>query len=176
MLFIFDLDGTLVESFGTQPLPGVSAHLERINNSGHNMAVATNQAGLTWRIWTRAPKFPDVQSMVQRLTQITQNLPMLQHVPWFMSLFDDRVSLSPEQYHHLVLNLETACPTLILQVRAIPEWRKPLPGMLLAAGQYFNLNLDALVFVGDHQTDAEAAEAAGIQFIWAEKFFSTSLA
>ena len=176
MLYIFDLDGTLVEKFGTQPLPNVRAHLERLETSGHKLAVASNQAGLAWRIMTKATKFPDVQSMARRFEQIARDLPPLKHVPWFVSVFDSRVKLHPRQYANLTMDLVKSCHTLTLRVVSDPQWRKPMPGMLLAAGRYYNLDPDAINFVGDYKTDAKAAAVAGIGFIWAEEFFTANLA
>ncbi len=173
MLYIFDLDGTLVKTYGTQPLPNVFIHLKWLESSGHKMAEATNQAGLAWRIWTNDPKFPTAQSLAHRFEQITLNLPTLQSVQWFVSLFDSRIALSPIQYQCLVLDLVNAKPALAIQASVVPEWRKPQPGMLLAAGEYYDLDPDEIIFVGDYDTDAEAAASAGIQFFWAEDFFSS---
>lgn len=172
MLYIFDLDGTLVKTYGREPLPNVHAQLEQIARDGHSIAVATNQAGLAWRIWTHDTKFPDVPSMANRFENIALDLPTLQHAPWFVSLFDSRIALTPLQYQNLSFELENACRTLKVQARAIPEWRKPQPGMLVAAGQYFNHRPDEAVFIGDHKTDAEAAASANMQFQWAADFFN----
>ena len=170
MLYIFDLDGTLVEKFGTQPLPNVRAHLEKLVINGHKLAIASNQAGLAWRIMTKATKFPDVESMARRFEQIAHDLPPLKHVPWFVSVFDSRVKINTRQYANLTNGLSGACPTLNLRVASDPQWRKPEPGMLLSAGQYYTLDPDEIIFIGDYKTDAEAAVAAGVAFYWAEEF------
>lgn len=176
MLYIFDLDGTLVEKYGTQPLQNVHAYLERLEAKGHKLAIATNQAGLAWRRLTKATKFPDVQSMARRFDQIAQDLTPLAQVPWFVSVFDNRVKLHANQYENLCLDLASACPQLSLIVKADPQWRKPQPGMLLSAGQYYNLDPGEMMFVGDYKTDEEAAATAGIRFAWADAFFDSSLA
>jgi HAD superfamily hydrolase (TIGR01662 family) len=173
MLYIFDLDGTLVEKFGTQPLPNVRNRLEQLASSGCKFAVASNQAGLAWRIMTNNSKFPDVQSMGNRFTQITKALSRTAHVPWFISVFDSRVNLSTHQYDKLIADLVNACPKMTLRVEADPEWRKPMPGMLIAAGEYYSFEPDDIKFVGDYKTDAEAASTAGIGFVWAADFFGS---
>jgi histidinol-phosphate phosphatase family protein len=45
------------------------------------------------------------------------------------------------------------------------ECRKPKPGMLLRAAREHDLDLSRSFFVGDAQTDMEAAEAAGVKGI-----------
>lgn len=41
-------------------------------------------------------------------------------------------------------------------------YRKPEPGMILQAAQEYDLDLSRSVFVGDTETDAQAARAAGV--------------
>lgn len=40
--------------------------------------------------------------------------------------------------------------------------RKPKPGMILTAKAEFNVNLSKSIFIGDKQTDMDAAKAAGV--------------
>ena len=42
------------------------------------------------------------------------------------------------------------------------DCRKPLPGLLLAAARDLALDLTRSLFMGDQQSDRQAAEAAGI--------------
>jgi len=42
------------------------------------------------------------------------------------------------------------------------NWRKPKPGMILAAAADFKLNLKSSVLVGDRPRDIEAGQAAGV--------------
>jgi D-glycero-D-manno-heptose 1,7-bisphosphate phosphatase len=41
------------------------------------------------------------------------------------------------------------------------ECRKPKPGMLFQAQRDFNLDLSRILFIGDDERDAQAADAAG---------------
>ncbi|NND54328.1 MAG: HAD-IIIA family hydrolase, partial [Gammaproteobacteria bacterium] len=42
------------------------------------------------------------------------------------------------------------------------DCRKPKPGLLLQAAEYFACGLQNMVFVGDKKSDVEAANAAGV--------------
>ncbi|MFZ5659339.1 MAG: HAD-IIIA family hydrolase [Pseudomonadota bacterium] len=53
--------------------------------------------------------------------------------------------------------------------------RKPAPGMLLEIMAHFGVAPAETLFVGDAQTDAEAARAAGMGFVWAWDFFGWGL-
>jgi histidinol phosphatase-like enzyme len=51
------------------------------------------------------------------------------------------------------------------------DCRKPAPGMLLRIMEHYGLDRDVTVFVGNDQVDREAAERAGIAFIWSVDLF-----
>lgn len=53
--------------------------------------------------------------------------------------------------------------------------RKPQPGMLLEIMQACELAPAQTLFVGDAETDREAARRAGISFVWAWDFFGWNL-
>jgi histidinol phosphatase-like enzyme len=172
MLYIFDLDGTLVEKYGVRILPGVENCLQKLAHQGNALAIATNQAGLSWRLLTNSPRFPSILSMAHRIFEITEKLIPLKFAPWFISVFDKRVKLGTTKYESLAMDLVNACPTHRLFVKPDPKWRKPQAGMLLSAVDYYRIDPDQALFVGDYKTDAEAAIAAGIKFSWAVDFFS----
>lgn len=54
--------------------------------------------------------------------------------------------------------------------------RKPKPGLLLAILDNFGIGADDALFVGDLDSDAEAARRAGIQFVPAQEFFTPAKA
>jgi phosphoglycolate phosphatase-like HAD superfamily hydrolase len=170
MLYIFDLDGTLVETYGTRPLAGIPVQLERLRTEGHVLAVATNQAGPAWGLATGASKYPTPEALGERFLEIAGILPWLASAPWFVAVGDSRLSLDAAAYAQLIRAFEAAGEPLDLHISAEPEWRKPGPQMLLAASAYCGFEPDQVVFVGDNDTDAAAAAAADVAFIPIEQF------
>lgn len=45
------------------------------------------------------------------------------------------------------------------------QWRKPLPGMLISALWNFEIAPQDVIYIGDMETDREAAVAAGVRFV-----------
>lgn len=170
-LYIFDLDGTLVEKWGVALLPGVPEKLIALVRANRTLAVATNQAGIAWGAMTQAEKYPTPATLGPRFDEIALRLPSLERAPWFVSIYDKRVRLSEKRYGILVKALKHASQTLDLRVSAEPSWRKPLPGMLLAAAACYGTTPDSAVFIGDMDSDREAAEAAGMDYANVADFF-----
>jgi HAD superfamily hydrolase (TIGR01549 family) len=174
MLYIFDLDRTLVEMYGVQPLPGVVQRLTDLVSQGQSLAVATNQAGLAWRVATDDPKYPSPARLGRRLSDVAQALPMLASVPWYVAIGDVRLSLQADQYRALIADLRDSASTLDIHVSADRTWRKPEPGMLAAACARYGIvpGHEQVVFVGDADTDADAAAAIDVDFVYADVFFA----
>ena len=95
-------------------------------------------------------------------------------MPWFVSVGDSRLSLDAHAYASLIGDLRAASEPLILYASADPDWRKPASGMLLAACDWYAVAPSEATYVGDMDTDAAAAAAAGTAFVFAEVFFGTS--
>ncbi|MGC9467356.1 MAG: HAD-IIIA family hydrolase [Anaerolineae bacterium] len=171
LLYIFDVDGTLVENFGIRPLPDVQEVLTRLKDEGHHLAVATNQSGPAWGLETGDSKYPEAAALGRRFWEIARLLPLLQEVPWFVAVGDPRLSLDVEPYDQIVQDLAEGAGPLEIYVSADWDWRKPGPGMLLAACRYYRVPPAQAIFVGDFETDAEAADAAGMGFAFADDFF-----
>ncbi len=76
---------------------------------------------------------------------------------WMLERF--ATELAPiARVYHCPYHPEAELP----QFRAVHPWRKPAPGMLLAAQEDLNLDLSASILLGDRWSDIEAGMAAGV--------------
>lgn len=167
MLTIFDLDGTLAEKWGTALLPGVR---QRISELDGHVAVATNQAGVAWHAVEGDP-YPRPAEIGQRLVGIAEKLAALEDALWLVAIGAEHVSLPPEQWRALAAGVTQAAAPLRVRTSSDLSWRKPRPGMVLEACEFFGVGTREAVFVGDRESDARAAEAAGVDFIRADRYF-----
>lgn len=149
-LYIFDKDKTLVGPLEGPPansieeqqlLPGVAEKCAALRAQGHILAVASNQGGVAWGFLTEDEAYDLVEHAADLIG--AKAIAMCPHHP------KGRI----EQY-------AIECPR-----------RKPEPGMLLDLMQRFNFHANQTVYVGDMDTDRQAAEAAGIRFVEASEFF-----
>jgi beta-phosphoglucomutase-like phosphatase (HAD superfamily) len=165
---LFDMDGTLVESFKTEPLPGVVDVLEKLQARRVPLGVATNQAGPLWRRVTGKGKFPTVVQVVGNIAHIAYNL-HLENSLWIISLWDERIVKlveDEEQFNDIMLSLQSdfldmlvpIIPNIIVSIDA--AYRKPQPGMLLKASELWSIKPNELIYVGDMESDREAAKNA----------------
>lgn len=173
MLHIFDLDGTLVETYGDSVLPGVAAKLMALAARGDSFAVATNQAGPAWRLATSEAKYPDPAALGARLARIAQKLSPLVSVAWYVAIGDERLELSSRDYQTIACAMRKAAQALDLHIAADFAWRKPEPGMLRAACAHYGIPERQVLFVGDSNADAGAAENADVRFVLAGRFFGS---
>ncbi len=154
--FIVDRDGTLIDFFRDAELgvvtpafhpsqirflPDALTALRLIRDSGLAFAIATNQP--------QAAKGQLPRAAIERT-----NAALL------VRLADEGVpALAIETCLHHPDGGEGGDPELIGPC----DCRKPKPGLLLALGDRFDLDLSGSVFVGDTPTDVRAAHAAGMR-------------
>lgn len=171
---LFDLDGTLVESFTTKPLSGAAERIAQLRADGVKMAVCTNQAGPLWLAHTKDAKYPGAHRIKMNIVEIIRSL-SLGGVKWFVSVGDRRIYQAmkdiyndekkcKEEYEKLTLMIVGLLRTQDFIVSASDEWRKPAPGMLLAAAKFLAVAPADCLYIGDMETDRQAAQAAGMQF------------
>lgn len=163
-LIIFDIDGTITEikpeivekypravtpnKLGEQqPIEGVIPILKKIVSSGIEIALATNRGGVAWGYST----YDDSISFAQEAADMCE-------IP------NAKIYLSP--YH-----AKAKGPRRIKKYAIDHDWRKPKPGMLLQAMADFKMMEQNTLFVGDMETDKQAAINANIDFLWAKDFF-----
>jgi D,D-heptose 1,7-bisphosphate phosphatase len=142
-----DRDNTIIEDPGyinspdqVKLLDGVTEPLSELKAMGYKLVVVSNQSGVARGIVTE-----------EALGQIHKRLEQL--------LVEKGVSLDRIYY----------CPYyidgVIPKYRKDSDWRKPNPGMLLAASKDMDINLPESWMVGDSPSDIEAGARAGCRTI-----------
>jgi D-glycero-D-manno-heptose 1,7-bisphosphate phosphatase len=151
-LLFLDRDGTLNRSLGHRPpnvpqevelLPNVASTLTRYAADGWKLVVITNQGGVATGYLDEA----QAHAVLQRVIDL---LP----VPVAASY------LCPHMVGARIGKYDLDCPN-----------RKPRPGFILDALERFGAQPEDCLLVGDALTDRQAAEAAGVPFCWADRFF-----
>lgn len=159
MLYLFDLDGTLITSYMDnpdrayhrwEPLPGRAERLGQLRAEGHSVGVVTNQAGVAFghineKDWTQR-KMPAICREFGLLAQEVAYC--LAHprgnFPW---------------------NKRSDCLR-----------RKPSGAMIREMMEHFHADQDDTLFIGDMESDRQAAAAAGVEYMDHADFFSRSMA
>jgi D-glycero-D-manno-heptose 1,7-bisphosphate phosphatase len=147
-----DRDDTIIEDPGyinspdqVKLLPFASSAVADFRKMGYKLVVISNQSGVARGIITE-----------QALSQIHEKLKQLLGE---QNAYLDRIYYCP--YH----------PDGIIQkYRKDSDWRKPKPGMLLAAAKEMNLNLSDSWMVGNTYQDVAAGKAAGCRTILIKQY------
>ena len=176
MIYGFDFDGTLVTSWTATPLDGARARLAALDPTARTF-VATNQGGPAFRAVLGQSKYPTVAEVVERLRE---GLGALGWWPdqllvsccagrdganWWRAEAAAVAAFDPL--------LKDALPHVRCQTFIDPYYRKPQPGMLIAArGVGLEYQRDAMIYIGDMASDAQAAAAASAQFVDAQAWLS----
>jgi histidinol-phosphate phosphatase family protein len=151
-LLLLDRDGTLNRSLGNRPpnhpeeielLPGVADRLRQFAAMGWRIVIITNQGGVAFGYMTVAQTHTTHQALLDTLPVEVDASYICPHHP---DGTDPRYAIR--------------CPN-----------RKPAPGAILDALERFGARPQDCLFVGDMETDEQAAMAAGVPFMWAPNFF-----
>jgi D-glycero-D-manno-heptose 1,7-bisphosphate phosphatase len=152
-LYIFDKDGTLVTKRGGGdppipnhvdeqiPLPGVLEKCRELREAGHTLAIASNQGGVAFGFIE--PK---------------QAVSLMEHA---LRL------IGAKSYLHCIHHPKGTVDEYATEC----SFRKPAPGMITLLMQRLDFKAKDTIFIGDMDTDRQAAEAAGVRFVWADEFF-----
>lgn len=152
-LLFLDRDGTLNRSFGHRPpntvdevelLPNVRETLSRYVTEGWKLVVISNQGGVAHGYISEAQAWAIQDRVIELL-----GLPVAASY------------LCPHQVGAEVAAYDLDCPN-----------RKPNPGFILKALEQFQAQARDCLFVGDFESDQQAAQAAGVSFCWADAFFN----
>jgi D-glycero-D-manno-heptose 1,7-bisphosphate phosphatase len=151
-LLFLDRDGTLNRTIGQRPpdvpeevdlLPGVAPVLARYVAGGWRLIIVSNQGGVAGGYLSEAQAWAVQQRVIDLL-----GLPVAASY------------LCPHLPDGIVPEYAVECPN-----------RKPNPGFILMALEQFGAPAEDCLFVGDSITDMQAAEAAGVPYRWADRFF-----
>lgn len=155
MLFIFDKDGTIIASYDNRPantieeqklLPGVIEKCSQLRADGHTLAIASNQGGVAWGFITEV----EAEALVA-------------HAAGLIGASAWRVC------PHKPRNVPVGGTLAEYAIECL--CRKPKPGMLISLMEQFQVGPDDTIYIGDQESDRQAAEAAGVRFIEAGDFF-----
>lgn len=119
-------------------MPGAPEAIRLLNESGHQVVVVSNQAGIARGYFSEAELRGFMRWMDERLSERGAHVDGFYYCP-----------------HHPALG---AAP-----YRAVCACRKPAPGMLLRALADFDADPARAFLIGDQDSDLEAARRAGIQ-------------
>jgi D-glycero-D-manno-heptose 1,7-bisphosphate phosphatase len=173
MLVILDKDGTLIQPKGGRQfvesptdqeiLPGVADKIAQLKAVGATLVIASNQGGV-------AAGHKSLESAIAEMLYCLQLLPEVERAffcpDWEGQTFYD--------VHRS--NIDTQLPLRMIGWEAykgiavedlIGQWRKPNPGMLIAATRLYPM-ISEIYMVGDRPEDQQAAQAADVAFIDAE--------
>lgn len=175
-----DFDGTLVKSFTSEPLRNARAALKQVD-SDLQLAVCTNQAGPVFRLagigGTRYPTPAEVAQNLDRGLRACgiapQRLGALLIATWPGETWrgDPADALDAAQDAAAQLTATLTAQGWAAYATASPQWRKPGPGMLVGLATRLNVLRSEIVYVGDRDSDQQAAQAAGVRFVWAKEWW-----
>lgn len=164
-LIIFDADGTLIDRDSGDYLPGVKEWFRR-QRPPRNYAIATNQGGVGLRHWMEKEgfgepqKYPYEWQVHAKYMRLATDLDAKLFICYaYQSKSSGKWSPTPPGWEGLP--------------KWSREWRKPAPGMLLAAMGWAGVEPAVTLMVGDSEDDEAAARAAGCDFVWAAEFFAS---
>ena len=144
---LLDRDDTIIEDPGyinspeqVKLLAGAAGAISDFRKMGYKLVIVSNQSGIARGIVTENA----ISQIHERLKQLLAE----------QNAYLDRIYYCP--YH----------PDGVIQkYRKDSDWRKPKPGMLLAAAKEMNLNLSDSWMIGNTYQDVAAGKAAGCRTI-----------
>lgn len=157
MLYLFDIDGTLIRSFmreggkvedydKVELLPGRLPKLASLERLESRFGLVTNQAGVAMGYQTE-------EQVYAKLGHVLAAVQFFGRYPTSVHCCVDHPKAKLARY------------------RRDLGFRKPDPGMILQARRLHHAPAEATLFVGDMDTDEQAAKSAGVNYFSAEEFF-----
>lgn len=172
MLYLFDMDGTLITSYMDNPdkeytrwevLPGRVQRLRRLRDEGHDVGIVTNQAGVAFGHITPSDVYAKLQQVAaalglgQLFVYSGDSVPLQLH--------------NGEPWTCVAVCFAHAAATVPAFATGTAR-RKPSGAMILELlGPCGDYSPDEVLYVGDREEDEAAARDAGVSFQWAHRFF-----
>jgi len=130
--------GDLCDPALVRLLPGVAAGLRRLCEAGLALVVVSNQGGVA----RGACGIEQVEACNRQMRELLRAETGVELDSIYYCPYHPQGTVAPFNVEH--------------------PWRKPAPGMILAAAADLGLDLSRSWMIGDSERDAEAAVAAGI--------------
>ncbi|OQA01172.1 MAG: D-glycero-beta-D-manno-heptose-1,7-bisphosphate 7-phosphatase [Planctomycetes bacterium ADurb.Bin401] len=147
-----DRDDTIIEDSGyisspdkVKLLPTAAPALVELRRMGYKLIIVSNQSGIARGLFTE-----------QNLAQVHERLKLLLAE---QNAYLDRIYYCP--YHP---------DGAVQKYRKDSDWRKPKPGMLLAASKEMKVDLDNSWMIGNDYRDIAAGKAAGCKTILVKSY------
>lgn len=118
-------------------VPGATAAVARLNEAGFHVFVVTNQAGIARGLYSAEQVETLHRWMAGRLAAAGARIDDFRYSPY-------HPEHDVERWSHLA------------------HWRKPAPGMLFDLMEHWPVERTGSFMIGDRESDAAAARAAGI--------------
>lgn len=174
-LLLLDVDGTIAERHSSQLNPNAREFFKLLAGGAAGrrtqqipaVGLVTNQGGVGLRMWMEESLFGDPDQYPTLDVVRTRLAALVAQIPVETKLY--------VSYAYQTQRTKEWAP-VPYQFAGMPEWsrswRKPQPGMILAAMKAARVtDPEKVLLVGDQETDEDAAIAAGIRFVYARTFW-----
>lgn len=172
MLYLFDLDGTLITSYMDNPnkdyhvwemLPGRIAAIERLRHLGNAIGLVTNQAGVAFGHIVE-------QDFVTKVGRVVMACGYgAAHIHDGRADGPLAIGMHGPRMQVFVCYCDARARDPRYRVNA--HRRKPSGAMIREALAEAGASADEAIYIGDMESDLQAAKDAGVRFQWAHIFF-----
>jgi D-glycero-D-manno-heptose 1,7-bisphosphate phosphatase len=182
MLYLFDVDGTLITSYMDNPdkdynrwqlLPGRLDTLAALLTEGHQVVLVSNQGGVGWGFTSQDEARAKLTQVAGALGFVHASFYEADHMEITYNAVTDRERWRNDN------NIPPSVPIFVCYDKDGAR-RKPNGRMIEQARAIYSVpQFDGVaaidgttVMIGDRPEDEQAAQAAGVEFIHAEQFFA----
>lgn len=173
-LLCLDVDGTIVESNQSSVLlPAAAEFFSKLDPEKIKVALVTNQGAVGLKHWMATNGFGDPNSLPSQ-DEVEKRLETITNKS--KEIFKGEIKLFMAFRFQSKTGRWGPAPFKDKDdLRWQQDWRKPNPGMIVAAMKWAGIgffNKTKVLMVGDMDTDEGAAKSAGVMFKRAPQFFT----